>query len=98
MNRQELINEIWEHARNGRGDSDRHMCAGITKKEVEAVLHYQGKLLVERVLLQADKVNLPGLGQFSARWVEDKTSREMRLVAYFDYDYKVEAAVMAAKP
>lgn len=99
MNRQELINEIWEHARNGRGDSDRHMCSGITKKEVEAVLHYQGKLLVERVLLQADKVNLPGLGQFSARWVESKLNPgEMHLVAYFDYDNKVEAAVMAAKP
>lgn len=97
MNKQELIDQIWEHARNGRGDSDQHMCAGITKKEVGSVLYYLGKIVVERELLQGGKVNLPGLGQFSARWVEDKTRREMRLVAHFDYSNEVEAAVLAAR-
>ena len=97
MNKQELINNIWEHARNGRGDSDQYMCAGITKKEVNAVLHYLAKMVLT-TLLSADKVNLPGLGQFHARWVESKLNPgEMHLVAHFDYDNKVEAAMFAAK-
>lgn len=98
MNKQELINNIWEHARHGWGHDSQYMCPGITKKEVNAVLHYLGKLVVERVLLQADKVNLPGLGQFHARWVESKLKPgETHLVAHFDYDPKVEAALFAAK-
>lgn len=97
MNKQELINNIWEHARHGWGDSSQYMCAGITKKEVNAVLHYLAKMVL-MTLLSADKVNLPGLGQFHASWVESKLRPgEMHLVAHFDYDNKVEAAMFAAK-
>lgn len=97
MNKQELINEIHEHARHGWGGDSQYECPGITKKEVNAVLYHLGKLVVERVLLKADKVNLPGLGQFHARWVESKLKPgETHLVAHFDYDAKAEARFFAA--
>lgn len=91
MNKQDFVARLYERA---RGKHDR----SIVKKDVEAFLDVFREVVLKEVLLKADKLNVSGLGQFSARWVESKLKPgEMHLVAHFDYDAKAEAAVFAAR-
>lgn len=87
MNKDALIKAVTERM---RGCHDRP----VVQADVAALLAALREVVVEQVLLRADKVNLPGLGQFHATWIGPE---KKSLFAGFDYDKRVEAAIAAQK-
>ena len=94
MNKQELINAICDRCREPHIGKISYRPA-MTKTDVAAVLHFLPEVIL-KTLLQADKVNLPGLGQFHAAWLPKSGPKQ--LYAQFDWDKGVEQRLLEAKP
>ena len=90
MTKKQLVTLVTERVRGGRHDRS------LVKKDVEAVLDELGKVILEEVLLQGDKVSLPNFGCAHAEWLG--TGVKQRLFAQFDWAPAVEKRIVEARP